>query len=81
MDKTGITVISICVLLLVWWFVEQNKFAQQQAATGLSFSLDDETEKSAMVAVQGPKAVGLLDELLPEPVSARGPGEPFPRSS
>jgi len=31
MDKTGITVISICVLLLGWWFVEQNKFARQQA--------------------------------------------------
>ena len=31
MDKTGITVISICVLLLVWWFVEENKLAQQQA--------------------------------------------------
>ena len=31
MDKTGIIVISICVLLLGWWFVEQNKFARQQA--------------------------------------------------
>lgn len=31
MDKTGIIVISICVLLLGWWFVEQNKIATQQA--------------------------------------------------
>ncbi|MGA2246192.1 MAG: membrane protein insertase YidC [Verrucomicrobiota bacterium] len=31
MDKTGIIVISICVLLLGWWFVEQNKIARQQA--------------------------------------------------
>ena len=31
MDKTGIIVVSICVLLLGWWFVEQNKYAQQQA--------------------------------------------------
>jgi YidC/Oxa1 family membrane protein insertase len=31
MDKTGIIVISICVLLLGWWFVEQNKIAQQRA--------------------------------------------------
>ena len=30
MDKTGIIVISICVLLLGWWFVEQNKIAQQR---------------------------------------------------
>jgi YidC/Oxa1 family membrane protein insertase len=31
MDKTGIIVISLCVLLLGWWFVEQNKVAQQRA--------------------------------------------------
>ena len=31
MDKTGIIVVSICVLLLGWWFVEQKKFADQQA--------------------------------------------------
>ncbi len=31
MDKTGIIVVSICVLLLGWWFVEQNKIAQAQA--------------------------------------------------
>ena len=31
MDKTGIIVISVCVLLLGWWFVEQNKFARQAA--------------------------------------------------
>ena len=31
MDKTGVIVISICVLLLGWWFVEQKKFAEQQA--------------------------------------------------
>jgi YidC/Oxa1 family membrane protein insertase len=31
MDKTGIIVISICVMLLGWWFVEQNKVAKKQA--------------------------------------------------
>ena len=31
MDKTGIIVVSICALLLGWWFVEQNKVARQQA--------------------------------------------------
>jgi aminomethyltransferase len=31
--------------------------------------IEDETLNSAMVAIQGPKAVGLLDELLPDPVS------------
>ncbi|MGN6368709.1 MAG: glycine cleavage system aminomethyltransferase GcvT [Phycisphaerae bacterium] len=32
-------------------------------------TLEDETEKTAMVAIQGPKAVGLLDGVLPDPVS------------
>jgi len=31
MDKTGIIVVSLCVVLLGWWFVEQNKIAQEQA--------------------------------------------------
>jgi YidC/Oxa1 family membrane protein insertase len=31
MDKTGIIVISLCVVLLVAWFVEQTKIARQQA--------------------------------------------------
>ena len=31
MDKTGIIVVTICVLGLGWWFVEQNKIAQEQA--------------------------------------------------
>jgi YidC/Oxa1 family membrane protein insertase len=31
MDRTGIIVVSICVLLLGWWFVEQNKMQQAQA--------------------------------------------------
>ncbi|HVX84219.1 MAG TPA: glycine cleavage system aminomethyltransferase GcvT [Phycisphaerae bacterium] len=46
---------------LLAWF-DQNK---GQTA----FSIEDETLKTAMVAIQGPKAVGLLDEVLPEPVS------------
>jgi len=31
MDKTGIIIISVCVVLLGFWFVEQNKIARQQA--------------------------------------------------
>jgi YidC/Oxa1 family membrane protein insertase len=30
MDKTGIIVVSLCVLLLGWWFVDQNKRAAVQ---------------------------------------------------
>ncbi len=31
MDRTGIIVVTLCVVLLGFWFVEQNKFAQEQA--------------------------------------------------
>ena len=31
MDKTGIIIVSLCVLGLGWWFFEQNKLAQQVA--------------------------------------------------
>jgi len=48
--------------LLAW-------FQQQIAAQGTSVKMEDETLSTAMVAVQGPKAVGLMDELLPDPVS------------
>jgi len=30
MDKTGIIVVSLCVVLLGWWFVEQKKMADEQ---------------------------------------------------
>ena len=31
MDKTSITVVTICVLIMGWWLYEQQKFQQQQA--------------------------------------------------
>ncbi len=31
MDKTGIIVVSLCVVLLGWWFIEQKKVADQSA--------------------------------------------------
>jgi aminomethyltransferase len=40
-----------------------------QHAAGANVDIEDETFKTAMVAVQGPKAVDLLDGVLPEPVS------------
>jgi aminomethyltransferase len=45
---------------LLGWFAEVGM---------TDFELEDETGKTAMVAIQGPKAVGLLDSVLPEPVS------------
>ena len=31
MDRTGIIVVTLCAILLGFWFVEQQKYAQQQA--------------------------------------------------
>jgi YidC/Oxa1 family membrane protein insertase len=31
MDRTGIIVVTLCVILLGFWFVEQQRYAQQQA--------------------------------------------------
>src|ERR1700748_2766978 len=30
MDKTGIIVVSLCVVLLGWWFVEKEKMVEQE---------------------------------------------------
>ena len=49
---------------LLGWFDKQIK------AMGLSVDIEDETEKTAMVAIQGPKAVEFLDQFLPEPLSS-----------
>jgi aminomethyltransferase len=46
--------------LLAW-------FSQHTA--DLDVEIEDETLKTAMVAIQGPKAVELLDSVLPDPVS------------
>lgn len=35
-------------------------------AAGLNVNLDDQTTRTAMVALQGPKAVGLVDRMLPD---------------
>ncbi|MGA2242852.1 MAG: membrane protein insertase YidC [Verrucomicrobiota bacterium] len=32
MDRTGIIVVTLCAILLVYWFVEQQKYAAQQQA-------------------------------------------------
>ncbi len=46
---------------LLEWFKTNN--------TGFDYQLKDETQQTAMIAIQGPKAVAVLDDLLPEPVS------------
>jgi aminomethyltransferase len=46
---------------IIAWFTEHAKT--------FDVTIEDETFSSAMVAVQGPKAVELLDNVLPDPVS------------
>jgi YidC/Oxa1 family membrane protein insertase len=57
MDKTGIIVVSLCVLLLGWWFVEQNKIAQQQAhfnATNIVATAQNSPTNAAATAYVAP---------------------------
>ncbi|MGC9258919.1 MAG: glycine cleavage system aminomethyltransferase GcvT [Phycisphaerae bacterium] len=42
----------------------------QANSAGFNYQLKDETQQTAMIAIQGPKVLALLDSLLPEPVSA-----------
>jgi aminomethyltransferase len=48
------------IRLLEWFANHKDKF---------KFTLKDETLNTAMIAVQGPKALQVLDELLPSPAS------------
>jgi YidC/Oxa1 family membrane protein insertase len=58
MDKTGVIVVSICVLLLGWWFMEQNKIAQQQTAYARTLPV--------AVATNAPAATTATVNTLPE---------------
>ncbi len=50
MDKTGIIVVSICVVLLGFWMVEQNKIAKQQAA----YAASNQLAQAALVVSNSP---------------------------
>ena len=39
-------------------------------SAGFDYQVKDETLQTAMIAIQGPKVMALLDDLLPEPVSS-----------
>ena len=72
MDKTGIIVVSICVLLLGWWFVDQNKIAQQQARYAATnqlalaqVALSNATPAVTMIAT-APAPVTVFDTNAPE---------------
>jgi YidC/Oxa1 family membrane protein insertase len=75
MDKTGIIVVSICALLLGWWFVEQNKIAKQQAEYARTHPVAVATNAPAATtasannpaaAVAAPATPAVFDASLPE---------------
>jgi YidC/Oxa1 family membrane protein insertase len=73
MDKTGIIVVSLCGALLVWWFVEQNKTAKQQAEYARTHPVAVATNASAATtasannsAISTPATPVIFDPSLPE---------------
>ncbi|HEY2329561.1 MAG TPA: membrane protein insertase YidC [Verrucomicrobiae bacterium] len=64
MDKTGIIVVSICVLLLGWWFFEQNKIAQQVAQQRAQF---DATNRVATTQTLASNGAAVMTTISTEP--------------
>jgi YidC/Oxa1 family membrane protein insertase len=54
MDRTGIIVVSLCVILLGFWFVQQNKLATQQARQAATNQM---LRAQSQPAAPGPNAV------------------------
>ena len=54
MDKTGIIVVSLCALLLGWWFIEQNKYAKQQAEYARTHPVATQTQSNATGSATAP---------------------------
>lgn len=71
MDKTGIIVVSLCVVLLGWWFVEQNKIAHRQAEYAAAHPVATQTTVSNAAPVAAavpmePAPVTVFDTNAPE---------------
>jgi YidC/Oxa1 family membrane protein insertase len=71
MDKTGILVVSLCVVLLIVWFVEEQRyaaqFAQSQAATNMLVTAQTQTASTnaAPVASGAPAAATATTTVIP----------------
>jgi YidC/Oxa1 family membrane protein insertase len=59
MDRTGIIVVSLCVVLLGFWFIQQNKLAMQQARQAAT---------NQMARAQSQRAAPVL-EAIPSPAT------------
>jgi YidC/Oxa1 family membrane protein insertase len=62
MDRTGIIVVTLCAILLVYWFVGQQKYAQQQAR----FAATNQVAKAqSQVAATNSNAVSPPPNVVP----------------
>jgi len=68
MDKTGIIVVSICVLLLGWWFVEQKKIAEQVAQQQAQFAATNQIAATPPAFSSSAPVTVALADTTPAPV-------------
>jgi YidC/Oxa1 family membrane protein insertase len=65
MDKTGIIVISLCAVLLGWWFYEQKKFAEQQTLYQQTNQLAQANSLASTNAAAAPAAPAIPTVTVP----------------
>ena len=63
MDKTGIIVVTLCALLLGWWFIEQNKYAKEQAEYARTHPISTPTAVQG-VLTNGSNVTNQLEEAI-----------------
>ncbi|HEX9046521.1 MAG TPA: YidC/Oxa1 family insertase periplasmic-domain containing protein, partial [Verrucomicrobiae bacterium] len=72
MDKTGIIVVTLCALLLGWWFVEQNKYAKQQAEYARAHPVAA-TQTNANKSAEAPASTPATPTLTPAVFNTNAP--------
>jgi YidC/Oxa1 family membrane protein insertase len=80
MDKTGIIVVSICVVLLGWWMVKENNIAKQQAQFAATNQLANAQNNVTNLPAATPAAIATptpaaFDTNLPEQLVVLATGQ------
>jgi YidC/Oxa1 family membrane protein insertase len=73
MDKTGIIVVAICAVLLVFWFLEQSKLEQNR----LALEAQRQAATNAAAPVQSQAATTTATPIVVAPAPAAASGFPF----